>query len=100
MEKSFDDFWNGFNHPKTPLASKVVYIRDTNLKDADIEMLEEFVLRWKEDNTDPTGAEECALEEVVLYIECAKEVQEEEENETIKILNFEEYKRRIKFYLE
>ena len=100
MKKSFEEFWNGFNNPTTPLACKVVYIRDTPLEKADVEMLEEFCIRWKEDNTDPTGAEECTLEEIELYIECAKEVQEEEEIEEIKVLNFEEYKRRIKFYLE
>lgn len=90
MEKSFDDFWNGFNHPKTPLAKKVVYIRNTNLEDADITMLEEFVLRWTEDNNDPLTAEECALEEIVIYLECAKEVQEQEEIDTIAKLNEED----------
>ena len=99
--KSFDDFWNGFQtQPKTPLASKVRYIRDTKLENANIEMLEEFVLRWTENNTDPLTAEECALEEVVLYIECAKQVQEEKEVEQIKILNFKVEKERIKKYLE
>ncbi len=95
MEKSFDDFWNGFNNPTTPLACTVVYIRDTTLEDADVEMLEEFVLRWEQDNTDPTGAEECAISEIELYIHCASEAQELAEMDREAILNEECIKEKL-----
>ena len=97
MSTSFETFWERFKNPTSPLAKAIRAISSTSAEKVDVEYYEEFVLNYKNKNTDLTGAEECTLAEIEIFIENAKKVQEESEQEWENIMNNSEHPKHSEY---